>query len=157
VGLTPQAIDKAKEAEVHERLLSKQREQLLGPDQTNFDLTYAVRTGSVACKLLYSFESSCLLYALILHSNQSFGPLCMHQFGALLLVPARTHPHRSSCTLQVCTSAVVSTTTPLLRTTPSSRTRRLTRLVRVRKALGAVFFFALFFFLLLSSLFGDFR
>eukprot|EP00048_Salpingoeca_helianthica_P016668 m.233531 g.233531 ORF g.233531 m.233531 type:complete len:871 (+) comp19192_c0_seq1:27-2639(+) len=43
LGDTQKAIDKAKEAEMHERLLSKQREQLLGADQTNFDLTYAIQ------------------------------------------------------------------------------------------------------------------
>lgn len=41
-GNSQKAIDKAKEAGVHDRLLCKQREQLLGPDQTNFDLTYAI-------------------------------------------------------------------------------------------------------------------
>lgn len=43
LGDTQKAIDKAKEAELRERLLTKQREQLLGADQTNFDLSYAIQ------------------------------------------------------------------------------------------------------------------
>lgn len=41
-GDSQKAIDKAKEAGMHDRQLCKQREQLLGPDQNNYDLTYAI-------------------------------------------------------------------------------------------------------------------